>query len=61
MEYDEAFYIHCFEILERTIFKETGCIAESIQSVWEHYMFYPMEKSKAYEYLKHKKLKRGFH
>ena len=61
MEYTESFYTHCYDILERTIFKETGRPADSVRSVWDNYMFYPMEQSKAYEYLKNKKLKRGFH
>lgn len=58
VEFNEAYYIHCFEILERTIIKETGEPAESIQEVWDQYMFYPIEKSKAYDKLVNKKLLR---
>lgn len=60
MEYNEDYYVHCFEILERTVYKETGHIAESVQFVWDNYMFYPIEQSKAYEIIKNKKLKRVF-
>ena len=60
MEYNEEFYLHCFEILERTIYKEMGKAAKKMQSVWDNYMFYPVEKSKAYEALKNKKLKKTF-
>ena len=60
MDYNEKYYVHCYEILERTIFKETGHPAESVQYVWDNYMFYPIEKSKAYEILKNKKIKRRF-
>lgn len=58
VEYNEDYYIHCFEILERTIIKETGAPGESLQEIWDNYMFYPIEKSKAYEKLVNKKLLR---
>ena len=61
MEYNEKYYLHCVEILERTIFKETGSPAECFQDVWDNYMFYPIEKSKAYELIKDKKIKQSFH
>lgn len=58
VDYDEAYYTHCFEILEKTIIKETGQRAESIEAVWDNYMFYPMIESKAYDVLKDKPLVR---
>ena len=57
--YNEEYYLHCFEILERTIRKETGAWAPSVEFVWDSYMFYPIEKSKAYEKLKNKSLLRS--
>lgn len=48
MDYDEPFYLHCLDILSRTINKETGEAAEDIYKVWENYMFYPYKESKAY-------------
>lgn len=50
-EYHEEFYIHCVQTLARTIKKETGSKAESLQDVWDNYMFYPFEKCKAKEVL----------
>ena len=50
-----------FLILERTIFKETGSPADSVQDVWDNYMFYPIEQSKAYDLLKDRKILQGFH
>lgn len=61
VEYNEAYYVHCYEILERTIFRETGHPAESVQFVWDNYMFYPFEQSKAYDVLKDRSIKKGFH
>lgn len=54
--YNEEYYVHCFEILEKTIIKELGQPAESVQSVWNSYMFYPFEQSRAYNILRDKKL-----
>lgn len=51
VEYHEEFYVHCVQTLARTIFKETGSKAESLQDVWDNYMFYPFEKCKAKEVL----------
>ena len=59
--YDEVFYMHCFDILERTIYKERGYPAETIQEVWDNYMFYPVEESKACDLIKNKKIKGGYH
>ena len=58
VDYNEEYYIHCFEILERTIIKEAGEPGESLQEIWDNYMFYPIEKSKAYEKMVNKKLLR---
>jgi hypothetical protein len=51
MEYNEEYYLHCIEILENTILKETGAKPDTIEDLWYNYMFYPMEKSKAYRLL----------
>jgi hypothetical protein len=48
MEYNEEYYLHCVKILENTIIKETGAPPETLQDLWDNYIFYPMEKSKAY-------------
>lgn len=52
MEYNEEFYHHCFDILGRTILKETGSPAESTTAVWNNYMFYPLSKSKAKKWIR---------
>lgn len=57
MEYHEDFYLYGIGILAKTIYKETGCKEENIQSIWDNYMFYPIEKSKAYNILSTSKLK----
>ncbi len=51
LEYNEAYYLHCFSILACTIHKETGFVESDIRAVWENYMFYPIEHSKAYDLL----------
>ena len=51
MEYNEEYYLHCIKILENTIRKETGAPPEELQDLWDNYIFYPMEKSKAYDRL----------
>lgn len=56
MEYDENFYKHSFEVLEKTVYKETGEVALSPRDLWDQYMFYPFENSKGYKMLRHKKL-----
>lgn len=60
VEFNQAYYIHCFEILERTIYKEKRKAVHKPQYVWNNFMFYPFEQSKAYDVLKDKKLKRRF-
>lgn len=60
MLYNESYYIHCMDILERTIFKETGHPADSFDDVWDNYMFYPMEKSLAYDKIKDREIKKVF-
>ena len=59
--FNEVYYKHCFHILEKTVYKETGAKAESVQAIWDNYMFYPIEKSKMCDYIKAKKIKREFH
>lgn len=49
--YDQDYYVHCICILAKTIRKETGSWADSLQDLWDNYMFYPIEKSKAKEVL----------
>ena len=51
MEYNEEYYLHCVKILENTIKKETGYPPDTLQDIWDNYMFYPIEKSKAYDKL----------
>jgi hypothetical protein len=51
MEYNEEYYLHCIKILENTIKKETGAPPDTLQDIWDNYLFYPMEKSKAYDLL----------
>lgn len=57
MEYHEDFYLYGIGILAKTIYKETGNKEEDIQAVWDNYMFYPIEKSKAYNILCNSTLK----
>lgn len=57
MEYNEEFYLYGIGILAKTIYKETGSKEEDIQAVWDNYMFYPIEKSKAYDILSTSRLK----
>ena len=51
MEYNETFYIHCMGILAKTVYKETGVKIYDIHDIWDNYMFYPIEQSKAYDIL----------
>lgn len=44
-EYNEAYYKHCMEILQSTLYKETG-IKYNIHETWQHYFFYDRSKSK---------------
>lgn len=48
MDYNEAYYLHCFGILASTIFKEARRKEEYL-NVWHNYMFYPITHSKAYD------------
>lgn len=57
MALNEEFYLYGIGILAKTIYKETGVKEESIQAVWENYMFYPIEQSKMYDTLCGLKLK----
>ena len=59
--YNEKFYMHCMDILERTIYRERGYPVETFQEVWDNYMWYPIEESKAYHLIKNKRVKGGFH
>lgn len=47
LEYDEAYYKHCLDILQATLKKETG-IKHSLPETWNHYFFYSKERSKYY-------------
>lgn len=58
VDYNEDFYMHCVDILCRTIYKETGHRPSFIQDVWDNYMFYPMTESKAYKPMKRLKIKK---
>jgi hypothetical protein len=51
MEFNVPYYVHCIEVLYKTVKKETGAWPESVREVWKNYMFYPYEQSKAKEVL----------
>lgn len=51
LDYNESYYLHCIEVLANTIEKETGHCPNNVNFVWGEYMFYPMNKSKAYKEL----------
>ena len=51
-EYNESYYLHCVGILVKTLCKETGEKITDIDFIWDNYMFYPIEKSKAYDILR---------
>lgn len=55
MDYNEEYYLHCVDILNNTIKKETGSFAMNLDNLWENYMFYPMSESRAYGALRHYK------
>lgn len=59
MDYNEDYYIHCLEVLAKTIKKETGQWAESIDDIWENYMFYPINLSKAKEFITNGTIRSG--
>ena len=44
-EYNDGYYKHCLNILQNTLYQETGNHYD-LFSVWHHYFFYPMSKSK---------------
>lgn len=53
LEFDMQYYLHCIRILHYTLRKETGVIYNTVRSVWDEYLFYPMTKSKAYKELQY--------
>lgn len=46
--YNESYYRHCMEILQKTLKQETG-IKKSFEGVWDHYFFYDRKESKFWE------------
>ena len=52
LPYVKDYYIHCFAVLMNTIWKETACFPYDVNYIWNVYLFYPMEESKAYKELK---------
>ena len=46
LEYNEAYYIHCLEVLGRTMQKEEDVYAIHMEDLWETYISTPIEKSK---------------
>ena len=52
MEFNEEYYLHCFEILKKTHKKETNEPVKDPEIIWNKYMFYPFIQSKCYEQLK---------
>lgn len=61
MAYNEAFYLHCFEVLSRTIVKETDWACDDPRDVWNNYMFYPICDSKAKDRLMKARFKPNGH
>ena len=59
LEYDEAYYIHCLEVLLHTLKRETDTRYYDIYFVWSKYIFYPIKKSKAREILKNATISAG--
>lgn len=46
-EYNEAYYVHCLEVLQNTLKKEQE-LRVDLDDVWNHYFFYSREDSKYY-------------
>lgn len=42
---NESYYMHCMDILAKTIYKETGSKPACVEDIWDNYMFYSMRKS----------------
>ena len=57
-DFNMKYYLHCFQILCDTLRKESKVIG-TIQQVWDEYMHYPIEKSKAWEVLKDATIQNG--
>lgn len=47
MEYLMSYYMHCISILTSTIYRETGH-KPTYEEIWNNYMWYPIEQSKAF-------------
>jgi len=51
LEYNQAYYLHCLEVLLNNLEQETGYQIRDLNYVWNTYFFYSMKKSKAYKEL----------
>ena len=49
MDANKGYYRKCLDILSKTIEKETGEKPQSLEFVWDNYMFYPFSSSLMYE------------
>ena len=59
LDYNEAYYLHCIEILYKTKTKETNIKTWTLKEVWDEYLFYPIQESKAWEKLKDAVIQNG--
>jgi len=60
LDYNEAYYIHCIEVLLHTMEQECGYRIFSIEYVWNSYMMQiPIRKSKAWGVLKNAFIQSG--
>ena len=58
LEYNEAYYIHCLDVLKRADYRENGVKFTDIESLWYGYLFYDIKDSKYKDiqsYGRHKK------
>ena len=46
LEYNEAYYKHCLDILKKTDKKENGIPFNDIETLWEGYFLYDIKESK---------------
>ena len=59
LPYNEAYYIHCIEILYNTKVKESGIKEWTLKELWNEYLFYPIQESRAWEKLKDAVIQNG--
>lgn len=59
LKYSEGYYIHCLDILCKTKIKESNIKDWTLQELWDEYLFYPINESKAWEKLKNATIQNG--